>query len=41
MMRQNQHEWQATDVNMNYVCVADTHQRHLLLFLSHYTQIQW
>lgn len=37
MMRQNQREWQATDVNMNYVRVAETHQRHLLLFLRHYT----
>lgn len=37
MMRQNQREMLATDVNMNYVCVADTHQHHLLLFPSHYT----
>lgn len=25
MVRQNQCEWQATDVNMNYVCVWLTH----------------
>lgn len=25
MVRQNQREWQATDVNMNYVCVWLTH----------------
>lgn len=37
MMRQNLREWLATDVNINYVCVADTHQHHLLLFPSHYT----
>lgn len=37
MMRQNQRECLATDVNMNYVCVADTHQHHRLLFPSHYT----
>lgn len=35
MMRQNQREWLATDVSMNYVCVADTHQHYLLLFPSH------
>lgn len=37
VMRQNQRKWLATDVSMNYVCVADTHQHHLLLFPSQYT----
>lgn len=36
-MRQNLHKWLATDVIMNYVCVADTHQHHRLLFPSYYT----